>query len=501
LTYFARVARLLSAGVILAFLATPVEAQEGKPLVWAADQEGGWPYIALGPDGKQSGFEVDLKDALARIMNRPIEFKQYDFKNLTDGLVKGDFDFAMNGVEISSERKRQVRFTRAYYAYRLQLVVRKDEQRINSFDDCKQLSGIVVGTLTGTAAERLLQKSGINMRPYDGQREPYEDLGPNKRIDAVLMDLPITKYYATDPGLRYAGEPFARGYYAIAVRPNDPALAVELDAALDQLRADGTLKKIYTKWGLWDEEQDRLMSELEAGTWADGLADEESVHFPPSFYLPLLGFYALITVGLTAASFLLAIFLGMPIALARLYGPWWLRALAAGYVEFFRGIPVMLLLFFLYFGVPAIAQYYIGSAMFFSLSPFWAATVGLGLNYAAYEAEIYRAGVQAIPTGQWEAAASLGMPPSLAFRRIILPQAMRSILPPSTGDLVALFKDTSIASAIGLVELNKEYLILAKSSLQYVEIGLVTVAIYLLMSVPLGVLSRRLEKRWGRHEA
>jgi len=109
--------------------------------------------------------------------------------------------------------------------------------------------------------------------------------------------------------------------------------------------------------------------------------------------------------------------------------------------------------------------------------------------------------VQAIPAGQWEAAASLGMSAPLTFRRIILPQTLRSILPPTTGDLVALFKDTSVASTIGLVELNKEFLILSKSSLQYVEIGLATAAIYLLMSVPLGYLSRRLEQRWGAHAA
>jgi polar amino acid transport system substrate-binding protein len=157
-------------------------------------------------------------------------------------------------------------------------------------------------------------------------------------------------------------------------------------------------------------------------------------------------------------------------------------------------------LFVIYFGLPAIAQQW-GLGITFGLSSFWAATLGLAMNYAAYEAEIYRAGLQTIPVGQWEAAASLGMPAPLTFRRIILPQALRSILPPSTSDLVALFKDTSIASTIGLVELNKEFFIMAKSSGQYIEIGLVTAALYLVMSVPLGLLSRRLEQRWGHPAA
>ena len=132
------------------------------------------------------------------------------------------------------------------------------------------------------------------------------------------------------------------------------------------------------------------------------------------------------------------------------------------------------------------------------MGPMQAAILGLGLNYGSYEAEVYRAGIASIPVGQWEAAASLGMAGPLTFRRIILPQAIRTILPPMTNDFVALFKDTSIVSTIAVVELSKQYQILSKSSMKYLEIGLLTAALYLLMSVPLGLLSRRLERIWGR---
>jgi polar amino acid transport system substrate-binding protein len=182
--------------------------------------------------------------------------------------------------------------------------------------------------------------------------------------------------------------------------------------------------------------------------------------------------------------------------LARLYGPPPLRWLATGYVEFFRGIPILLLLFFLYFGLPGIAKAY-GLGVSLKLGPLEAAILGFGLNYAAYEAEIYRAGLGGIAVGQWEAAASLGLSNAITFRRIILPQAIRSILPPMTNDFVALFKDTSVVSIIALEELTKQYQILTKSSLQYLEIGLTTAALYLLMSVPMGYLSRYLEARWA----
>src|SRR5437763_1939712 len=132
------------------------------------------------------------------------------------------------------------------------------------------------------------------------------------------------------------------------------------------------------------------------------------------------------------------------------------------------------------------------------LDAFQVAVLGFGLNYAAYEAEIYRAGISSIPAGQWEAAASLGMSSFLTFRRIILPQAFRVILPPMTNDFVALFKDTSVVSIISVVELSKQYQIMARSSSQYLEIGLATAALYLIMSVPLGYLSRYLERRWTK---
>ena len=190
------------------------------------------------------------------------------------------------------------------------------------------------------------------------------------------------------------------------------------------------------------------------------------------------------TVKLSFCSMLLAITLGLPIALARLYGPAPLRLVALLYIEFFRGIPVLLLLFFLYYGMSGTLP----------LDAFGVAVLGLGINYAAYEAEIYRSAIGAVPPGQWEAAASLGMPHSLTLRRIILPQAIRQILPPMTNDFVALFKDTSVVSIIAVVELSKQYQILSKTSFQYYEIGLVTAALYLIMSVPLGHLSRYLEK-------
>ncbi|MCE5301703.1 MAG: ABC transporter substrate-binding protein/permease [Planctomycetaceae bacterium] len=469
-------------------------ADPQPPLRWAADAEGGAPYICKSPNDVNTyvGFEVEIAAALEKQLGRKIQFVQYDFKSLTSGLQRGDFDFAMNGVEMTPDRIKALRFSRPYYIYTLQLVARANEARFDSLESCKRV-GAVVGTMEDTAAERLLDRLGIAKKVYGNQVEPYTDLSLG-RLDAVLLDLPIAAYYGKPkPDLKYVGPAIAPGCYGIAFRKDQESLARRFDAALDRLAADGTLRRIYEKWNIWNEHQERLLG----GGKVEDFVSESGRRWSFDRYFPLLLRGAVVTVELTLVSMAVAMVLGMPIALARLYGHGVLRTAAIGYVEFFRGIPVLLLLYFLYYGLPVIAEtYHLPFGL--RLPPMAAAILGFGLNYAAYQAEIYRAGLASISVGQWEAGMSLGMSRLHVFRRIILPQAVRVILPPTTNDLVALFKDTSIVSIIAVEELTKEYQILAKSSLKYIEIGLVTAMLYLMMSVPLGYLSRYLEKRWGK---
>jgi polar amino acid transport system substrate-binding protein len=468
------------------------QAADDRPLVYGADAEGGAPYIFKDPDdpNKTIGFEVDLVAALAKQLGRKIEHRQFGYEALVQGLQRGDFDFVMNGLEVTPDRAARLRLSRPYYLYTLQLVVRKNEKRFASLEDLKKANA-TVGTLGETAASRLLEKEGIATKYYDSQAEPYLDLALG-RTDAVLMDTPIAQYFAApNPELKFAGQPLALGAYAIMFRQDQEELAKQFDAAIERLHKSGELEQIYRKWKIWNDDQLQLGGEAPdasiLASSAEGLT--------PSKYLPLLLRSALLTIQISVTSMLLAVAIGLLVACARLYGPAPLRWLAIGYVEFFRGIPVLLLLFFLYFGLPAILQQ---MGIRWAPTDMMVAVVTFGLNYAAYEAEIYRAGLGAIPIGQWEAAASLGMSKWQTFRRIVMPQTWRTVLPPMTNDFVALFKDTSLVSVIGLTELTKQYLFLSKSSMKYVELGLVTAVLYLLMSVPLGYMSRYLERRLAK---
>ncbi len=466
---------------------TPDAVAKRGFLSWGSDAEGGAPYVFPDPHDPDRliGFEVDLAAALARELGVEAKQAQNSWDSLIPALLRGDCDIAMNGIEVTEERRKKVLFSRPYYIYTEQLVVRRDEQAIRGVDD---LGGKRVGTLSGSVAQNILTAiGGVDIRIYTGQVEPYEDLALG-RLDAVLLDLPIAAYYALpNPKLKYAGPPVGEGQYAIALRKGDEALLARIDDALAKLLATGELRRIYEKWNLWNASQEKLLPRREGGKGSDeAVALREGMAVPLWRFFPTLLWGAGITVVISTTSMALAVTLGLFLTLVRLYGPRPTRRFATAYIEIYRGTPLLIQLYILYYGLPNL-----GIAM----SPLLAAFLGLGMNYAAYEAEIYRAGIGAVPRGQMEAAAALGMSRNLALRRIILPQSLRISLPGIANDFIALFKDSSLVSVIAMVELTKTYNILAASTLRFFELGLVTAVLYFAMSYPLSLLARRLEEK------
>jgi polar amino acid transport system substrate-binding protein len=489
----------VSAAALLAsvLLASQVRAQPA--LRWGADPSGGAPYVFADPahPDQYVGYELEMVEALAAAMGRRAEFVPSDWETLVSSLERRQFDVIVNGLEPTSDRARFILFSRPYYAFQLQLTVRQNETRIGSLEDCRTRT---VGTLVNTAASRLLEKERIPFKGYQDPVGAYRDLELG-RVDAVLMDVPMEMYYARrNPRLKAAGEPFHRGAYVVGLRKADEALKREVDAAIERIIRDGTLEKILRKWNLWDEAQAALKAEAApegngeaagAGGASQGQYDITSTTFNWGEAMLRLGRAALVTVLLSFGAMAVALSLGLALAVGQANGPRWVQILCTAYVEFFRGTPVLVQLLFLYFGLPKL-----GLAM-----PGWlTALVGLGLNYAAYESQVYRAALDSVPRGQWEAAYLLGMSPVLAFRRVILPQAFRIALPPMTNDFVSLFKDTSVAFAISVWELATAYRELANASGEFLLLGVVVSAFYLLMSLPLAHLARRLELRLRRRQ-
>ncbi len=203
-------------------------------------------------------------------------------------------------------------------------------------------------------------------------------------------------------------------------------------------------------------------------------------------YLPDLLRGALVSVELTVSVMILSLVFGLVVALARLARLRALRVAATFYVEVVRGTPCMLQLFYIYFVLPAFG---------INIPPFTAGVVGLTVNYSAYLSEVYRAGIQAVARGQVEAALALGMSRRLTMRLVILPQALRIVVPPLGNYFISLFKDTALASTITVKELIFSGQIIAATNFQYFAIFTIAGAIYLALSYPGSLGVQYLERR------
>lgn len=476
---------LLVVGVLTALTAA---RQEEPPLRWGGDKSGGGPYIIENADGSLSGFEVELAAVVAARLGRRPEFVQGQWDKLIDLTDRGTIDVVINGYEWSAERELTAASSIPYYVYRLQLMARANDDSIRSFDD---LPGKRVGVLGGSAAERyLLDRFGeaVELKTFDGVTNVLRLVEQAQDLDATLQDVPIAVHYGRDfPGLRAVGEPVAPGYYVMFVRSEDAELRAKLDEAIRSLAADGTLERIYRSYGIWNEDQRRIGS---IAPWppAGAAPPPFSDRFP--FFAETMLWAAGTTVLLACLSMPLAMGAGLGVATGRLYGPAWLRWALGAYVEILRGTPLLLQLYVIYYLLPGWG---------IRLPAFWAGVIGLAINYSAYEAEIYRAGLLAIPRGQMEAALALGMRKWTALRQIVIPQAVRLVVPPVTNDFIALFKDTSVCSVIAVVELTGRYNQLYNNAPRFVlQLGLMAALLYLLMSYPLALLARRLEQRLPR---
>ncbi|MEY4579427.1 MAG: hypothetical protein RL701_4130 [Pseudomonadota bacterium] len=459
--------------------------QRAGVLRWGADIQGGEPYVFEDPEhaGKLVGFEVDIAAALARELGVRAELVQNDWTTLVPSLERGSFDVILNGLEDTPERRQRIGLTRPYYVFSEQLVARDNDARVR---DLASLRGLRVGTLANTQAWDMLEATGCERVPYEGVDEPYLDLS-HGRIDAVLLDDIIVERYGKKPGLRVVGD-VGEGGYVAGVQRGQISLLQAVDRALLHIEQSGELRTILERWQLYNTRQVRLRATATTNE-TSGPVHAAFRLSPHQLWLFLQGASA--TIAISVAAMLLAVLFGLLLAIARLPSSSavlrWLGYAATAYVEIFRGTPVLLQLYVLYYALAPVI----------SLSPFTAAALGLGLNYAAYEAEIYRAGIQAVPHGEVEAARALGMSGMLTLRRVILPHAVRFSLPGVANDFISLLKDSSLVSVITVVELTKRMTIAAVDGRSWLVPGALCALMYLAMSYPLSLLSRHFEKRLG----
>jgi polar amino acid transport system substrate-binding protein len=475
-----------------------VSAQQPAVFRWAGDPEGGAPFVEADPSRPDDlvGFDVEIAGLMARGLGRRPEFVNIDFRQIDQSVARGDAEIGMSGIEDTPTRRTTLAVTLPYYEFREVLSVRDADAP--TFKTLADLKGKSVGTLSGTIAYEILLRAerdhGIHPVSYDDDVHPYSDLVLG-RIDAVLLDNVLAERRdRAMEGFTVQPETVAVGHYVGVLAAENAPLRNNIDELLRTAMRDGTLEQIFRKWRVWNDDQPKLYAQILAGQPVApviGFDTSATVSAVSRWeaarrYLPSLLRASSVTIVLSCLSMALAIAIGVVIATGRVYGGRVAQLALTGYVELIRGTPILLQLFVLYYGLAAAIR----------LPAFLAALLGLALNYAAYESEIYRSALEAVSAGQLEAARTLGLSERQVLTLVRAPQAFRLALAPMTNDFVAMLKDSSLVSVLTVLELTKQTQIFATNLGSWVIPGIMCASLYLAMSLPLSIAARRLERRW-----
>ncbi|WP_312951384.1 ABC transporter substrate-binding protein/permease [Streptococcus parasuis] len=441
------------------------------------------PFEYQDESGKYVGIDMELIKAIAEQQGFTITIQNPGFDAALNAVQAGQADAVIAGMSITDARKEIFDFSDAYYSSNILLAV-KNGSDIASYEDLK---GKTVGAKNGTASYTFLEsnkdKYGYTLKAFDEASGMYDSLNSGS-IDA-LMDDEAVLLYAIQQGRDFAtpipGE--KSGEYGFAVKKGaNPELIEMFNNGLAALVESGKYDEILNKYFNSTEETSATTSTVDETTIIGLLKNN---------YGQLLSGLG-ITVGLALLSFAIAIIIGVIFGMFAVSPVKSLRVIASVFVDVVRGIPLMIVAAFIFWGIPNLIESMTGQQS--PINDFVAGTIALSLNSGAYIAEIVRGGIQAVPVGQMEASRSLGISYGTTMRKIILPQAGKIMLPNFINQFVITLKDTTIISAIGLVELFQAGKIIIARNYQSFRMYAILAIIYLVVITLLTRLARKLEK-------
>ena len=435
------------------------------------------PFVFQNDKGKFTGIDIDLIKAIAKDQGFTIEIDNPGFDAAVSDVQSGHAQGMIAGMTVTDARKETFDFSEPYYTANSILAV-QESSKIDSYDDLK---GKTVGVKNGTSSQNFLEenqkKYGYKIKTFSDGASMYDSLNSGS-VAAIMDDEPVIKY-AIKQGRKFKtpikGTP--SGQLAFAVKKGEnPELIEMFNNGLANLKKSGQYQKILDKY-----------------LKADTTIDESSIwSLLKNNYQQLLAGLG-ITLALALLSFAIAMVIGIIFGMFSVSPYKWLRWTAEIFVDVIRGIPLMLLVAFIFWGIPNFFKSFTGHAM--PINDFVAGTIALSLNASAYIAEIVRGGIQAVPIGQMEASRSLGISYGKTMRKIILPQATKIMLPNFVNQFVIALKDTTIVSAIGLTELFKTGEIIIARSFQSFKMYAILAVFYLVMITLLTRFAKQLEKR------
>lgn len=463
-------ATLLGSGGAAA--AAPTSSVQELPKVLRVGTEGVYPPFSYHQGNKLTGYDVEFMEALGRKAGVRIEFVEVPWDSMFAALSSGRIDVVANQVTKNPEREGLYDLSAPYIETTGVVVVAEDDNSIKKLSDIK---GKRAGqNLTSNWAETA-KANGAQVVGVDSMDKAIQNLRQGS-VDVVVNDkLAVRNFLATtdNPGVKIVAETDDKSESVLAARKNSGYMT-DLNKGINELKADGTSQELYDKYFNPKAEPVTDWKMIRENAW------------------PMAWAAIKVTIPLTIISFVIGLLIALGVAIARMSTNPLAFLPARLFISIFRGIPVLVLLLLIYFGLPQFG---------WKLAPFTAAVIGFSLNVAGYGAEIIRAAIQSVPRGQWEAARTIGMDHRTTLRRVIIPQAARTAVPPLSNTLIDLVKSTSLASAILVVELLRQAQIAAAPTFKFFTLYSLAALYYWLISVVLSFFQARIEKRVSRFVA
>ena len=439
------------------------------------------PFVFQNDQSKYTGIDMELIKAIAKDQGFTLEISNPGFDAAVSDVQNGNADGMIAGMTVTDARKATFDFSDPYYTTNSILAV-QESSKISSYEDLK---GKTVGVKNGTASQTFLEenksKYGYKIKTFSDGASLYDSLNSGS-VAAIMDDEPVIRY-AIKQGKKFKTpvEGTPSGKLAFAVKKGShPELIKMFNNGLANLKENGTYDKILEKY-------------LADNSSAESSVDESTIWGLLSNNFPQLLSGLGVTIALALLSFAIAILIGIIFGMFSVSPYKSLRLIATIFVDVIRGIPLMILAAFIFWGIPNLIESITNQQS--PINDFVAGTIALSLNSGAYIAEIVRGGIQAVPVGQMEASRSLGISYSKTMRKVILPQATKIMLPNFVNQFVIALKDTTIVSAIGLMELFQTGKNIIARNYQSFRMYAILAVLYLLIITFLTRLAKRLEKR------
>lgn len=456
---------------LIPMVAPATASAEGETYVVATDITFA-PFEFQDASGKFVGIDIDLINEIAANQNFTVTIKPLGFDAALQAVQANQADGVIAGMSITDERKKVFDFSDPYFESGVQMAVLATDDDIKSYEDLRgKRVAVKNGTEGAEFAESIKDKYGFSTVYFADSASMFDEVRTGNS-QAVFEDYPVLQYgIAQGNGFKTVTPKEKGANYGFAVNKGQNAeLLQKFNAGLADLKESGRYDEIIANY-----------------------LGEEAVDSDNSFFGLLKSTFPILMIGLrmtlilTVVSIAIALVLGIIFGLLRVSRSVVLRAIGTTYVDIFRGTPLLVQAFFIYFGIP--------SALGFQMSALTAGIITLSLNAGAYMTEIVRGGIQSVDKGQMEAARSLGIGYLPAMRKVILPQAIRTMIPSYINQFVITLKDTSILSVIGIAELTQTGRIIIARNFQSFTMWLIIGIIYFVVIMALTKLSDRVEKR------